>query len=78
MAVRSITTGEVVLNVMGAIAQFERQMLLERQREGIAKGKLEGRYMGRAPTARAKADEIRRLDASTRTASASTAHSGSL
>ena len=35
--------------------------MLERQREGIAKAKGEGKYKGRAPTARAKADGIRRL-----------------
>ena len=33
-------------------------MSLERQREGIAKAKAEGKYKGRAPTARAKADEV--------------------
>ena len=32
-------TGELILNMMGAVAQFERQMMLERQREGIAKAK---------------------------------------
>jgi DNA invertase Pin-like site-specific DNA recombinase len=32
-------TGALLLNVLGAIAQFERQMMLERQREGIAKAK---------------------------------------
>ena len=35
--------------------------MLERQREGIAKAKREGRYKGRVPTARRKADEIIRL-----------------
>jgi DNA invertase Pin-like site-specific DNA recombinase len=59
----SSATGELVLHVMGAIAQFERKMMLERQREGIAKAKAEGRYKGRKPTARAKADEIRALKA---------------
>jgi len=57
----SSATGELVLNLMGAIAQFERKMMLERQREGIAKAKAEGRYKGRKPTARAKADEIKTL-----------------
>jgi DNA invertase Pin-like site-specific DNA recombinase len=47
--------------VLGAIAQFEREMMLERQREGIAKAKSEGKYKGRAPTARAKAAEVLRL-----------------
>ena len=36
-------------------------MMLERQREGIAKAKGEGRYKGRKPTARAKSAEIIRL-----------------
>jgi DNA invertase Pin-like site-specific DNA recombinase len=56
-------TGELILNVLGSIAQFERAMMLERQREGIAKAKAEGKYKGRAPTARAKADEARELHA---------------
>jgi DNA invertase Pin-like site-specific DNA recombinase len=55
--------GELVLNVLGAIAQFEREIMLARQREGIAAAKAEGKYKGRAPTARAKADNVRRLAA---------------
>ena len=47
--------------MLGAIAQFERELMLERQREGVAKAKLEGKYKGRAPTARAKDAEVRRL-----------------
>jgi DNA invertase Pin-like site-specific DNA recombinase len=54
-------TGRLMFNMLGAIAQFERELMLERQREGIAKAKAEGKYRGRAPTARAKASEIRRL-----------------
>lgn len=42
-----------------AVAQFEREMMLERQREGIAKAKVEGKYRGRKPTARLKATDIR-------------------
>lgn len=56
-------TGRLMLTVLGGVAEFERDMMLERQREGIAKAKLEGRYKGRAPTARAKADEVRELAA---------------
>jgi DNA invertase Pin-like site-specific DNA recombinase len=52
-----------MLNVLGAVAQFEREIMLERQREGIAKAKANGKYKGRAPTARAKADEVRALHA---------------
>ena len=42
--------------MVGAVAQFEREIMLERQREGIARAKAEGKYKGRAPTARAKAE----------------------
>jgi DNA invertase Pin-like site-specific DNA recombinase len=56
-------TGKMMLTVLGAIAEFERAMMLERQREGIAKAKAEGKYRGRAPTARAKADDVLRLAA---------------
>src|SRR5437763_8772603 len=48
----STATGKLLLTMIGAIAQFE--MMLERQREGIAKARSEGKYKGRAPTARAK------------------------
>ena len=54
----STPTGKLMLNVLGSVAQFEREMMLERQREGIAKAKADGKYKGRAPTARAKTDEI--------------------
>jgi DNA invertase Pin-like site-specific DNA recombinase len=51
-------TGKLMLNVMASVAQFEREMMLERQREGIAKAKGEGKYKGRKPTARARADKV--------------------
>lgn len=53
----STPTGELILNMMGAVAQFERQMMLERQREGIAKAKVEGKYKGRTPTAMRQAQK---------------------
>lgn len=59
----STPTGKLMLNVLGGVAQFEREMMLERQREGIAKAKAEGAYKGRKPTARAKAEEIKALAA---------------
>jgi DNA invertase Pin-like site-specific DNA recombinase len=59
----SSATGELVLNLMGSIAQFERSMMLERQREGIAKAKDEGKYRGRKPTAMAKANDVKTLHA---------------
>jgi DNA invertase Pin-like site-specific DNA recombinase len=59
----STPTGTLMLTVLAGVAQFEREVMLERQREGIAKAKGEGKYLGRKPTARAKTDEIRRLAA---------------
>jgi DNA invertase Pin-like site-specific DNA recombinase len=59
----STPTGKLMLNMLGSIAEFERSLMLERQREGIAKAKGEGKYKGRAPTARAKGDDVRRLAA---------------
>ncbi len=44
-------TGKLMLNVLGSVAQFEREMMLERQREGLQRAKAEGKYKGRAPTA---------------------------
>lgn len=57
----SNATGKLMLNVLGAVAQFEREMMLERQREGIAKAKADGRYKGRKATARQKAGDIMQL-----------------
>ncbi|HKA65884.1 MAG TPA: recombinase family protein [Methyloceanibacter sp.] len=54
-------TGRLMFNMLEAIAQFERELMLERQHEGIAKAKAEGKYKGRAPTARAKTPEVQRL-----------------
>ena len=39
----------LLLSVMGAFAQFERELLRERQREGIAIAKRAGKYRGRKP-----------------------------
>jgi DNA invertase Pin-like site-specific DNA recombinase len=54
----STPTGKLMLNLLGSIAEFERELMLERQREGIAKAKADGKYKGRAPTARGKTDEV--------------------
>ena len=44
-------TGKLMLTVLGGVAQFEREMMLERQREGVAKAKAAGKYKGRTPLA---------------------------
>jgi DNA invertase Pin-like site-specific DNA recombinase len=54
-------TGKLILTIFAGFAQFEREMMLERQREGIAKAKAENRYIGRRPSARLKADEAVKL-----------------
>lgn len=56
-------TGRLILTILAGIAEFERSLMLERQRHGIAKAKAEGKYRGRAPTARARAKEILALKA---------------
>ncbi len=54
----STPTGRLMLNVLGSVAQFEREMMLERQREGIAKAKSEGKYKGRKPKGQPLAAQI--------------------
>lgn len=50
-------TGRLILTIFAGFAQFEREIMLERQAEGIAKAKSEGRYLGRKPSASLKASE---------------------
>ena len=44
------STGKLMLAILGAVAQFENDIRRERQMEGIAKAKAEGRYKGRPAT----------------------------
>ena len=62
-------TGKLMVNLLGSIAEFERELMLERQREGIAKAKAEGKYRGRQPTARKQSAEVMRLKAEGKSAS---------
>ena len=66
-------TGKLMLTVLGAVAQFEREMMLERQREGITKAKSAGRYKGRKPIAAERRQDVLKLAAegATRTVIAS-------
>ena len=58
----SLATNELMLSMLGAVAQFERSMILERQREGIAIAKAAGKYKGRTPSlTEAQAVEAREL-----------------
>lgn len=51
-------TGKLMLTMLAGVAQFERELMLERQRDGIEKAKIAGKYKGRKPTAREKTDQI--------------------
>src|ERR1035437_970155 len=53
--------GKLILTILAAMASWERALLLERQKEGIAAAKKRGAYQGRKPTARAKSNEIIKL-----------------
>ena len=57
----STPTGKLMLSMLAAIGQFEREMMLERQREGIRIAKEAGAYKGRKPTARGKAARVMEL-----------------
>lgn len=43
-------TSKLMLTMLAGVAEWEREMMLERQREGIAKAKAEGAYTGRKPS----------------------------
>jgi DNA invertase Pin-like site-specific DNA recombinase len=56
-------TSKLMLTILAGVATWEREIMLERQREGIAKAKAEGKYRGRAPTVAVRAKEIRAMKA---------------
>lgn len=55
--------GRFMFTVLASVAELERNMMLTRQREGVRKAQRDGKYMGRKPTVRLQADEIRKLNA---------------
>ena len=57
----STATGKLLLTLMAGIATFERELMLERQRHGIAAAKAAGKYKGRQPTARAKSAQVLKM-----------------
>jgi len=59
----STAIGKLILTLLGAIAEFERAINHERAREGIERGKREGKYKGRTPVAFRQRDAIRALRA---------------
>ena len=57
----STATGKLILNMMVSVAQLEREMMKERQVEGIKRAEAEGKYKGRVPTAMKQADKVKAL-----------------
>jgi DNA invertase Pin-like site-specific DNA recombinase len=54
-------TGRALAGLLAVFAEFEREILRERVKAGIAQARKEGRPHGRPPTARRKARRIKRL-----------------
>lgn len=54
-------TGRLLLGMLGAVAEFERSIIRERQAEGIARAKARGVYKGRTPIPAEKLEAARKL-----------------
>ena len=69
---------KLLLGLLGSVAEFERELILERQREGIAQAKARGAYKGRKPIAPEKIEKAKELLARgmTRTEAAKTVGMG--
>lgn len=69
---------KLLLGLLGSVAEFERELILERQREGIAQAKARGAYKGRKPIAPEKIEKAKELLAQgmTRTEAAKTVGMG--
>jgi DNA invertase Pin-like site-specific DNA recombinase len=57
-------TSKLMLTILAGVATWEREVMLERQREGIAKAKADGKYKGRKPTVAVQMEQIRARHAS--------------
>ena len=69
---------KLLLGLLGSVAEFERELILERQREGIAQAKARGAYKGHKPIAPEKIEKAKELLAQgmTRTEAAKTVGMG--
>ena len=56
----STSTGKLILGVLAAVAEFERELIVERTREGLARARAEGKRLGRPPGAKDKKKRSRR------------------
>jgi DNA invertase Pin-like site-specific DNA recombinase len=57
------SNGRLMITLVGGIVQWEREIMLERQKIGIAKARKEGKFRGRVPTARRQGAEVVNLKA---------------
>lgn len=69
-------TGRMLLTMFAAVAEFERAIMLERQRAGVARARADGKYRGRVPTARRQGKRVVALHSSGLGASAIAAELG--
>jgi DNA invertase Pin-like site-specific DNA recombinase len=51
-------TSKLIITILAATANWELSINRERQLEGVLRARLDGKYKGRQPTARAKADQV--------------------
>lgn len=58
---RTTPSGRAMAGMLAVFAEFEREILRERVRAGIAEARKNGKQHGRPATARAKADQVRKL-----------------
>lgn len=54
-------TSKLMLHMLAVISEFERDLMKERQKEGILKEKKQGNYKGREPIAKMQQETIRKL-----------------
>ena len=75
---KATPSNKLLLDLLGSVAEFERELILERQREGIAQAKARGAYKGRKPIAPEKIEKAKELLAQgmTRTEAAKTVGMG--
>lgn len=57
----STPTGKFMLTIFGAVAELEREYILQRQREGIEIAKAQGKYAGRKPITHPDFDRVTKL-----------------
>jgi len=57
----SLPAGELVFQMIGAVAQFERSLIAERVKSGLANARAKGKVLGRPPLRRLSGEETRQL-----------------